>query len=184
MGKMYATVRRFYRQIKISEEFCFLGYKVEYSVERQPPFRRVLLATCFTVVSCLAYSTLKMEATRSSETSVDFQRTTRHYIPEERTLYNHGVTCLFSFWNQSKLYPYSCIESTYCYIAVTQGLIAYSYIEVTRKFHAYSHVKLSLWCTLVLIFKSLWIILLFCNVEMITDFFIPRCYFQEIFYLL
>jgi hypothetical protein len=37
--------------------------------------------------SCsLAYSsTLKMEATCFSETSVDFQQTTRHYIPEDRT---------------------------------------------------------------------------------------------------
>jgi hypothetical protein len=33
--------------------------------------------------SCWAYfSTLKMEATSSSETSVDFQQTTRHYITE------------------------------------------------------------------------------------------------------
>jgi hypothetical protein len=38
----------------------------------------------------LAYSsTLKMEATCSCETSVDFQRTTLRYIPEDRTLYNH-----------------------------------------------------------------------------------------------
>jgi hypothetical protein len=35
-----------------------------------------LLATCFMLVSCLAYSlTLKMEATCSSETSVDFKWT-------------------------------------------------------------------------------------------------------------
>jgi hypothetical protein len=45
------------------------------------------LATCFMLVSYLAYSsTLKMEATCSSETSVDFQRITRRYIPEERAL--------------------------------------------------------------------------------------------------
>jgi hypothetical protein len=31
-----------------------------------------------------AYSTLKMEAIRSSEKLVDFQRTTRRYIPEDR----------------------------------------------------------------------------------------------------
>jgi hypothetical protein len=44
----------------------------------------------FTLVFCLAYSsTLKMEATCSSETSVDFQRTTRRYIPEDKTLHNH-----------------------------------------------------------------------------------------------
>jgi hypothetical protein len=39
-----------------------------------------------TLVSCLAYSsTLKMEATCPSETSVDFQRATRPYIAEEGT---------------------------------------------------------------------------------------------------
>jgi hypothetical protein len=41
----------------------------------------------FILVSCFAYfSTLKMEATCASETSVDFQRTTRRYIPEDSTL--------------------------------------------------------------------------------------------------
>jgi hypothetical protein len=39
---------------------------------------------------CLAYpSTLKAEAIYSSETSVDFQWTTRCYVPEGRTLHNH-----------------------------------------------------------------------------------------------
>jgi hypothetical protein len=41
-----------------------------------------LLATCFTLVSCLPYSTLKMEATCSPEKSVDFQQTTQYYMPE------------------------------------------------------------------------------------------------------
>jgi hypothetical protein len=44
-------------------------------------------------VSCLVYSsTLKMEATCSSEISVDFQRITRRYIPEDRTLRKFGTT--------------------------------------------------------------------------------------------
>jgi hypothetical protein len=30
-----------------------------------------------------------MKATRTSETSADFERTTRRYIPEERTLHDH-----------------------------------------------------------------------------------------------
>jgi hypothetical protein len=48
------------------------------------------LPPVFTLVSCLTYfSTLKMEATCSSETSVDTQQTTRRYIPEDGTLYNH-----------------------------------------------------------------------------------------------
>jgi hypothetical protein len=42
------------------------------------------------LVSCSAYpSTLNMKATFSSETSVSFQRTTRRYMPEHRTLHNH-----------------------------------------------------------------------------------------------
>jgi hypothetical protein len=41
----------------------------------------------FTLVSCLASSlTLKMEMTCSSKTSVDFQWTTQHHIPEDRML--------------------------------------------------------------------------------------------------
>jgi hypothetical protein len=42
-----------------------------------------------TLVSCSAYSTLKMEAICSSETLVDFQRTTQRYVPEGITLHNH-----------------------------------------------------------------------------------------------
>jgi hypothetical protein len=39
------------------------------------------------LATCSAYSsTLKMEAICSSETSADFQRTTRRYIPEDSTL--------------------------------------------------------------------------------------------------
>jgi hypothetical protein len=47
-----------------------------------------LLATCFTLFSCLAYSfTLKMESTFSPKMLVDLQWTTFHYIPEDRTLH-------------------------------------------------------------------------------------------------
>jgi hypothetical protein len=43
-----------------------------------------VLASCVMLVSCLAYSlTLKMEAVLSSETAMDFYRTTRRYIPED-----------------------------------------------------------------------------------------------------
>jgi hypothetical protein len=54
-----------------------------------PPllFQGDLLGTCFMQIFWLAcFSTLKMEATFLSETSVDFQRSTRGYIPEDRTL--------------------------------------------------------------------------------------------------
>jgi hypothetical protein len=50
------------------------------------------------LVSCLAYSsTLKMEATCSSETSVNFQHITCRYIPEDTTLHNHCYEILESY---------------------------------------------------------------------------------------
>jgi hypothetical protein len=50
---------------------------------------RALLATCFMLASCLAYSSiLKMEVICSSETSVAFQWTARRYIPEDRSLHS------------------------------------------------------------------------------------------------
>jgi hypothetical protein len=49
-----------------------------------------LFATCFMMVSCLAYlPRLNMEATFLSETSDDFQQTTRRYNPEHITLRNY-----------------------------------------------------------------------------------------------
>jgi hypothetical protein len=48
-----------------------------------------LLVTCFILVSYLTYSsTLKMEATCYSPTSIDFQQTTLRYIPEKKTSHN------------------------------------------------------------------------------------------------
>jgi hypothetical protein len=50
------------------------------------------------LVSCLTYfSTLKLEVICSSETSVDFQRTTRCCIPEERALHSHRFKNLKSY---------------------------------------------------------------------------------------
>jgi hypothetical protein len=47
---------------------------------------RTLLATCSMLVSCLVYySTVKIEAKLSSETSVDFQRNTGRCMPGDRT---------------------------------------------------------------------------------------------------
>jgi hypothetical protein len=45
-----------------------------------------IVSPAFALVSCSAYSTVKMEAICCSETSVDFQRTTRRYIPEDTAL--------------------------------------------------------------------------------------------------
>jgi hypothetical protein len=70
------------------------------------------LPSAFTLVSCSAYfSTLKMEALCSPETSVDFQRTTRRYIPEDSTLHNHRCENLTSMeetvssWNMAQVLP-------------------------------------------------------------------------------
>jgi hypothetical protein len=42
------------------------------------------------LISCMVYfQTLKMQATCSSETSADIQRTKRCYIAKERALHNH-----------------------------------------------------------------------------------------------
>jgi hypothetical protein len=58
----------------------------------------VLLATCFVLVSHLVYSsTLKRGATCFSEASVEFQRSTRRYIPEDRTVHNHRCDSLKSY---------------------------------------------------------------------------------------
>jgi hypothetical protein len=49
------------------------------------------------LVSRLVYSTLKMEAISSSETSGDFQQTTQYYIPEDSTLHNHHCENIKSY---------------------------------------------------------------------------------------
>jgi hypothetical protein len=55
-------------------------------------------------VGCLAHSsTMKMEATFSCETSVDFQRTTGRYFPEDRMLYNHRCENLRSYIRKIEL---------------------------------------------------------------------------------
>jgi hypothetical protein len=51
---------------------------------------RTRVAACCMLVFCLAYSsTLKMEVTYSSGTSLTFQRTIRRYISEDRIIHNH-----------------------------------------------------------------------------------------------
>jgi hypothetical protein len=61
-----------------------------------PPSAVTLIATCFTLVSCSAYSlTLNTEVIFSSETSVCFQRITWRYIPVDRTLHNYRCENLF-----------------------------------------------------------------------------------------
>jgi hypothetical protein len=57
---------------------------------QQSRWNLALIASSFILVFWLAYSyTLKMEATCSSETSVDFQQNTRRYTSEGKIIHNH-----------------------------------------------------------------------------------------------
>jgi hypothetical protein len=64
----------------------------------KPEFRQVdaLLATCVTLVSCLAYSALKMEVTCSTETLGDFQHITRHHTNCGNTILQN-IWCMYEF---------------------------------------------------------------------------------------
>jgi hypothetical protein len=65
------------------------GSQYEYSAAHAvTTVSRALLGACVILVLCFTYvSTLMVQVTRSSEAAVDFQRTTRSYIPEDRTLH-------------------------------------------------------------------------------------------------
>jgi hypothetical protein len=74
----------------------FLFYLVRW--DRNSTKCLLEIRTCFKLVSCLAYSsTLKTEATFSSETSADFQWTSWRYIPEDRTIHNYRCETLKSY---------------------------------------------------------------------------------------
>jgi hypothetical protein len=49
-----------------------------------------------------------MEATCSSEMSLDFQRTTQRFIPEDKTLHNHRCENLKSYNIKKPLSKYGC----------------------------------------------------------------------------
>jgi hypothetical protein len=94
---------------------------------RNNPVRKQVASRAFTLVSWSAYSsTLKMERIFSSETSVDFQRTTRRYIPEDSTLQNHPCENLKSYTILTvvRREPVTMTESNYLYIG-------YKYSNVT-----------------------------------------------------
>jgi hypothetical protein len=75
-------------------EYPYIGFMVLTAVVMKSTFFWLCLLSAFVLVSYSAYSsTLKMEAICSSETSVDFQRATRRYIPEDSTLHPYiGLT--------------------------------------------------------------------------------------------
>jgi hypothetical protein len=63
----------------------------------------------FTLVYCLAYSSaMKKEAICTSKTTVDIQRTTRRYIPEDSTLHNQLCENIKAY-----VKIYSCLKIKY-----------------------------------------------------------------------
>jgi hypothetical protein len=73
------------------------------------------LATCFVLVSYLAYSlTLRREAKCFSETGVDFQRTTQRYIPE-------NITCMSNVQIPSTCISVDLLEVVWKAILLTNG---------------------------------------------------------------
>jgi hypothetical protein len=79
-------------QLNFPLTFCFL-YIHQFS-----SWQFILLATyLFAGLAEIFSSTLKMEAICSSTTSVASQQTTRHHIPEDDTLHNHGCVNLKSY---------------------------------------------------------------------------------------
>jgi hypothetical protein len=73
------------------------------------------LAACFVLVSCFDYSsTLKLGPICSSQTSVDFQRTTSPYIPEKRSLHSHRCENLKSSIRLILMIDICYLSNKYC----------------------------------------------------------------------
>jgi hypothetical protein len=84
------------------QEYYLLGYNAVKSVESRPTFRRKIYPPSSESKNksskipaqkqvASRATTLKMEAICLSETSVDFLRITRRYIPEDNTPHNTAV---------------------------------------------------------------------------------------------
>jgi hypothetical protein len=127
------TTKNFYRI------FYILGHNAVKSAESEPTFRRNMslpylrtnnkpsMKSAWKHVESRVcsdyYSALKMEATCTSETSMDFQRT-RRYIPENRNLHNHH-------WENLKSYKdFKTGMSTYIHEHAVQRI----YIPITSEF--------------------------------------------------
>jgi hypothetical protein len=83
---------------RFEEKYCLYFQGRRISQERHHLEADGKQNTYFKLVSCLVNSSaLKLEATSSSITSVDFQRTVRRYIPEDRILHNYCCDSLKSY---------------------------------------------------------------------------------------
>jgi hypothetical protein len=92
--------------------------RANFTTPHGPFWQRHFPEPHVSTATCSAYSyTLKIEAVYSSETSVDFQRTIRRYIPENSTLQQLYSTPLFPFSSpkcnySSNLYSQNCLLIT------------------------------------------------------------------------
>jgi hypothetical protein len=117
-----------------------------------------LLATCFALLSFLAYSsTQKMEATCSSEKSVDTQRTARRYFPGDRILLTY-VVCVELLSIKLK-----CSDCILCVLVICRSLLSttlflkmtFSQIrDVTRRLQKRNHFP----CLVLLSYSFLYIL--------------------------
>jgi hypothetical protein len=82
----------------VSEEHVTFIFRVEEEAKEETSMKHSASYACFVLCSSFDHSfTLKVEAVCSSETSIDFHRTTRRYIPEDRArLFVILQLCIFS----------------------------------------------------------------------------------------
>jgi hypothetical protein len=98
-------------------------YRLQLHGQSRPLLARWFLAEFIS-------STLKIEALCSSETSVDTQRTTRYYIPEDGTLYificfiwvSDLVLASWYSWSPSHIFTLSSPSSSYMALRPISGL--------------------------------------------------------------
>jgi hypothetical protein len=85
------------------------------------------LPPAFTLVYCTAYSTVKMEGICCSETSVNFQRTTWHYIPEDSTpdnlYFGHFWPNVTQTWTKEMV--------SHCTLQFSENQAIHSFTQIT-----------------------------------------------------
>jgi hypothetical protein len=134
--------------------FCFLS--VYLSI--YPPIKTPVTA-CFMLVSLVVYSsTLRTEATYSSETSIDIHAATQRYIPQDTVdlfitttvrIWNPEVWFLLHFCPLSKneVWP---ISEYICRVIMTQLYFnSIHKAEVSDKVWTWGELVLALWCHLL-----------------------------------
>jgi hypothetical protein len=108
---------------------------------KEPALNQVAKRDCFppafTLDFYLAYSlTLNMEAICSSETSVDFQRNTRRYNPEDITLHNHRCENLKSYiLSRVKAVTLDGVGLTTGFIGFTHNYSVPTTVELHTRLH-------------------------------------------------